>query len=484
MARVRSLGPVPPRRLAALFLVAFLAAQAVPCGPAGAADETPVVVSEAAARRALDVTVYNQDLALVREVRAVDLPRGVAALEFRDVPAQIEPRSLLVEAASGRSLRLLEQNYEFDLLSREKILEKYVGQPVSWIQEDGQRIEGRLLGMAAGPVFEVGGEVVFEVPGRIALPALPANLRARPTLVWRLDGGPGGRTELTASYLTGGVSWSADYVLQLDREGRRAGLQAWVSLDNRCGAAFADARILLVAGDINRAPAPLPERMLMLDAVKASYAGGVTEEALYDYHLYTLPGTTTLKDAQIKQVSLFEAGGIPVQRHYRLGGAPGIWQGPVGARQRARDQVQVFYTFENREQSRLGLPLPAGVVRVYGQSESGARQLLGEDRIDHTPKDEEVELKVGAAFDVKAERVQTDYRRIGENTHETAFEITLRNHKREAIVVEVAERVGGEWRVLESSHAPVKKSATELRFDVPVPADGQAVLSYRVQVTY
>lgn len=483
MARVRNLGPVPPRWLAAFFLVTFVAAQAVPLGPAEAADGTPVVVSEAAGRRALDVTIYNQDLALVREVRAVELPRGVAALEFRDVPAQIEPRSLLVEAAGGRSLRLLEQNYEFDLLSREKILEKYVGQPVSWIQEDGKRIEGRLLGMAAGPVFEVGGEVVFEVPGRIALPALPANLRARPTLVWRLDGGAGGRTELTASYLTGGVSWSADYVLQLDREGRRADLQSWVSLDNRCGAAFADARILLVAGDINRAPAPRPERMVMMAAAKADYAGGVTEEALYDYHLYTLPGTTTLKDAQIKQVSLFEASGIPVQRHYRLGGSPGLWQGG-GRGVRGQAQVQVVYTFENREQSQLGLPLPAGVVRVYGQSESGARQLLGEDRLDHSPKDEEVELEVGAAFDVKAERVQTDYRRIGENTHETAFEITLRNHKREAIVVEVLERIGGEVRLLDRSHEPVKKTATELRFDVPVPADGQAVLSYRVQVTY
>ncbi len=172
-----------------------------------------------------------------------------------------------------------------------------------------------------------------------------------------------------------------------------------------------------------------------------------------------------------------------MQRHYRLGGSPGLWQGG-GRGVRGPGQVQVVYTFENREQSQLGLPLPAGVVRVYGQSESGARQLLGEDRLDHTPKDEEVELEVGAAFDVKAERVQTDYRRIGENTHETAFEITLRNHKREAIVVEVLERIGGEVRLLDRSHEPVKKTATELRFDVPVPADGQAVLSYRVQVTY
>ncbi len=451
---------------------------------AGAATPpVPVAASDAQGRQALDVTIYNNDLALVREVRAVELPKGACALEFRDVPAQIEPRSLLVDFGAKSPVRLLEQDYEFDLLSRDKILEKYIGQELAWIQEDGKRIKGRLLGMTAGPVFEVDGEVLFEVPGRIALSALPANLRARPTLVWRLDAGKGGRTEVEASYLTRGVSWSTDYVLQLDPKGERAGLQAWVSIDNRSGGAYGDARLLLVAGEINQVrPQPAPRLMMKAEAA-ADYAAGVQEEALYDYHLYTLPGVTTLKDAQIKQVSLFEADGVGVQRHYRLGGQGYWFQGPR-PKQRSEEKVAVSLTFENRQANGLGLPLPAGTVRVYGQAASGGRQLLGEDRIDHTPKDEEVELQIGVAFDLVAERTQTDYRRIAENVHQSAYRLVLRNHKAEAVTVEVVEPTGGDWQVIESSLPARRKSVSALEFDVPVPANGETVLTYRLQVTY
>ncbi len=469
--------------VAALAAAGIAAGAAAGTKPAARADAA-VVASESSARKSLDVTAYTDDLALVRETRTVELPPGVASLEFRDVPAQIEPRSLLVSAGKGATFRLLEQNYEYDLLSRDKILEKYVGRPVAWIQEDGKRVEGRLLGMAAGPVFEVGGEIVFEVPGRIALPSLPANLRAQPTLVWLVDGGKGGRTDVEASYLTRGVSWSTDYVLELDAKGTTAGLQAWVSLDNHSGSAFENARLLLVAGQINRAaqPQPRPERMLMA-AAKAAYAEGVTEQPLYDYHLYTLPGTSTLKDAQTKQVSLFGADGVAVQRHYRLLSVPAYFQAGAKGR-KTEDQVRVFYTFANRRDNNLGLPMPAGVFRVYGQAPAGGRQLLGEDRIEHTPEGETIELEVGAAFDIKAERTQTDFQRVADNVSESAFRVTLRNHKTEDVTVEVVERVGGDWRVLESSLPAVKKSATELQFSVPVPAGGQTDLTYRVRVSY
>lgn len=469
--------------VAAAALVMAVQAAGAAMG-ATAPPGSPVVVSGADARRSLDLTVYNQNLALVREVRAVDLPAGRASLEFQDVPAQIEPRSLLVSAGGKASLSVLEQNYEFDLMSREKILEKYVGREVSWLQEDGERIRGRLLGMTAGPVFEVNGEVVFEVPGRIALPALPDNLRARPTLVWLVDAGRGGKSDLEASYLTRGVSWSADYVLQLDSAGQRAGLQAWVSIENRSGAGYDDARLLLVAGDIHQAPPPQPAMEAMAMVKGARYAADVTAEALYDYHLYTLPGRTALKDGQIKQVSLFESDGVAVVRHYRLSAGSHFFRDGSKMRRWPEQQVNVYYTFANSEQNNLGVPLPAGVVRVYGQASGGSRQLLGEDRIKHTPKDEQIELQVGAAFDVVAERVQTDYRRIADNVHESAFKITIRNHKPESVTIEVNESVGGDWRVIESSHAPVKRSATELQFTVPVAADKEAVLTYRVQVTY
>jgi hypothetical protein len=478
-------GGWPGGRRREALAAAVMAAVALGLGGAAAGAATfPVAASEAQGRKVLDVTIYNNDLALVREVRAVELPAGACALEFRDVPAQIEPRSLLVDFGAKSPVRLLEQDYEFDLLSREKILEKYIGQEVAWIQEDGKRIEGRLLGMTAGPVFEVDGEVLFEVPGRIALPALPANLRARPTLVWRLDAGKGGASEVEASYLTRGVSWSTDYVLQLDARGERAGLQAWVSIDNRSGGAFGDARLLLVAGEINQVrPEPAPRMGMVKSMAQAEYADGVQEEALYDYHLYTLPGVTTLKDAQIKQVSLFEAGGIDVRRHYRLGGQAYWFQSPR-LKQKTEEKVAVSLTFENRQANGLGLPLPAGTVRVYGQAASGGRQLLGEDRIDHTPKDEEVELQIGVAFDLVAERTQTDYKRIADNVHQSACRLVLRNHKTEAVTVEVVEPTGGDWQVLESSLPARKRSVSALEFAVPVPAGGETVLTYRLQVSY
>jgi hypothetical protein len=351
-------------------------------GPAVAVDP---VVSKTEARSELDLTVYNRNLALVREVRSAEVPAGVFSLEFQDVPSQIEPRSLVIETTGRAGLRILEQNYEFDLMSMEKILHKYVGQEISWLQDDGERITGRLLGMQAGPVYEVNEEIVFKVPGRIVLPALPENLRARPTLVWKVETERSAQAEIEASYLTRGLSWSADYVLQLNPRGDLADLQAWVSLDNRCGSSFADARIYLVAGEIHQAT---PERGgrqqdIML-AAKADFEV-ITQEALYDYHLYTLPGRTILKDAQIKQVSLFEAEQIAVQRRYRLQSNPGLYRG--GSSRRAKEKIWVYYAFDNTEKNHLGMPLPAGIMRVYGEAKSGSRQLLGEDRIDHTPKD-------------------------------------------------------------------------------------------------
>lgn len=462
---------------AALAILATLAA-----APALAQGSGAPVLSGAGERRGVDVTVYNRDLALVRETRAVELPAGEVRLEFRDVPARIDPVTLLVTAGERGRFELLEQNYEFDLLSRERILEKYVGREVAWIQEDGSRVQGTLLGMSGGPVFRVGGEVVFEVPGRLALPDLPANLRARPTLAWLANSSKRGALDLEASYVTHGLSWQADYVLQLDEAGRRADLQAWVSVDNRSGGSFADARLLLVAGDINQV-APAPEMMYAMDAaVKAAPARGFVQEELYDYHLYTLQQPTTLLDNQIKQIGLFEASGLAVTKHYRLEGQTHYFRG--AGRLDDKPPVLVFYSWENSARNGVGQPLPAGVVRVYGRSSGGGRQLLGEDRIRHTPTDETVELRVGSAFDLVAERVRTDSRKLAEDLYRHSFAITLRNHRSESAVVEVIEPVGGFWEVQQSSLPARKVDASTLAFEVPVPAKGQAVLTYSVDVRY
>jgi hypothetical protein len=448
---------------------------------ADAARADAPVVSNADARTRLDVTVYNHDLALVREVRRVDLPAGGFTLEFREVPSRIQPASLLVSGGERAGFELLEQNYEFDLISPDKILEKYVGKPLAWLQEDGSRIEGELLGVTSGPVFLVGGEIVFEVPGRIALPDMPANLRARPTLVWQARAAKARETELEASYLTAGIGWETDYVLQLDAAGELADLQAWVTVNNRSGASFADANLLLVAGDLNRVR-PTREVMYAAAVKTTADAEGFVEETLYDYHLYTLQRPTTILDNQLKQISLYEAEGVKVRKIYRLRSHPHIFRS-LG-RLVEEPKVQVRYALDNREDNSLGLPLPAGTFRVYGQSAAGARQLLGEDRIGHTPRNETVELHVGNAFDIVAERVRTDARKLADNLFRSSFEVTLRNHRDEAVSVEVIESVGGFWEVFESSLAARKVDAGTLAFDVPVPAGGETVLRYTVEVRY
>ncbi len=461
------------RRVAAAMFVLTAALPAV-------AADVPVVLSGAGDRAELMLTIYNENLALVREVRRLELPDGAARLEFQDVPSQIEPRSLLVETAAGKGLRLLEQNYEFDLMSREKILEKYVGREVTWLQENGSRLTGTLLGMAQGPVYRVDGQVVFDVPGRLALPELPGDLRALPTLVWQVQADGAGRRDLDVSYLTRGVSWSADYVLQLGESGTIGDLQAWVSVDNRSGATYQDAQLMFLAGDVHQAPPPARPILYKAAEMAMTMDGGMVEETVSDYHLYTYGGRTTLKEQSVKQLSLFTASDIKVSRHYRLGGQAIMQRGGSPR----SDRVAVWHVLENRERDGLGLPLPAGVVRVYGRSASGARQLLGEDRIGHTPKDETVELLTGYAFDIGAERTQTDERARGDRSREYAYRILLKNHTPAPVTVEVAESAGGEWSILEESHPHTKIDAGSFRFDVPVPANGETALTYRVLVTW
>ena len=431
-------------------------------------------------RERVDVTVYNRDLALVREIRRVTLPKGDFSFEFRDVPSRINPVTLLVSSSNGVELALYEQNYEFDLMSPDKILQKYVGRELAWIQEDGTRLTGTLLGMSNGPVYLVNEEIVFEMPGRVALPELPDNLRARPTLVWLAHTSRGGTGEVETSYLTGGFSWHADYVLQLDEKGEKAGLQAWVTVENRTGASFRDANLLLVAGDINQVRPAMDKRAAIMG--RAGSAAAFQEETLYDYHMYTMQRPTDLLDNQIKQISLFEAAGLQIKKHYRLRAMPHFFRGQ--GHLQVKSKVSVSYSFENTEVNQLGMALPAGIFRVYGRSAAGSRQLLGEDRIDHTPNKETVELTVGNAFDLVAERVRTKSEKLADNLYRTTFEITIRNHRQNDVEVEVVETVGGFWEVVAESLPHRKVNAGELAFDVPVPADGETILTYTVQVKH
>ena len=443
----------------------------------------------------LALTVYNSNIALVRDVRRLTLTRGTSDLHFMDIAATVNPATVHFRSVSEPSLvKVLEQNYEYDLLEPDKLLRKYVGRDVTLVrtrQEGGTTIEenvvARLLSFNNGPVWRINGEIVTGLySSQFKFPELPGNLYSRPTLIWTLENQGGVDHRVEASYLAGGMAWNADYVLTVARDDRTADVDGWVTLRNGSGTSFNNASLQLVAGDLNRVRAEVAGGMM--DALKSvarePAAAPMAQEAFSDYHLYTLARRTTINNSETQQVSMLGATGFPVTKRYIVNGQEMYYRNAMSPGSPIRDDVQVFYQLKNEEASGLGMPLPAGTVRVYQSDSKGALQFVGEDRIVHTPKDETVNLKIGNAFDVVCDRKQTDFQKIAYNVYEMEFEVTLRNHKTTPVTVEVNEPLGGTWRMLQASHKWTKTDAWASQFTVPVAVDGTSVLRYRVRVTY
>jgi hypothetical protein len=443
----------------------------------------------------LAVTVYNSNIALVRDVRQVSLPASIFDLRFTDIAASINPatvhfRSLLEPAR----LSVLEQNYEYDLLDPQKLLQKYVGREltlVRWRQENGaskpEEVKALLLAYNNGPVWKIGNEIVTGLqPDHIRFPELPQNLYSRPTLVWTLENRGGHQQRVEASYLTANMAWSADYVLTVDRTEKAADLDGWVTLTNNTGTAYKNARLQLVAGDLHRVmdqyarDAAGAKRVLEQAAVAPQFA----REAFSEYHLYSLNRRTSIYDRETKQISLLAASSVPVEKVFVVEGQQFYYHNYQHPGTPLKDQVKVYYKLRNDQKSGLGMPMPAGIVRVYQADSTSGVQFVGEDRIDHTPGNESLSLHVGNAFDVVCERKQTDFRKLSDRLYELEFEITLRNHKQVPIVVDVNEPIGGDWQILDSSHNWVKTAAWAANFQVPVEKEGSAVLKYRVRVRW
>ena len=441
----------------------------------------------------LAVTVYNSDIALVRDVRELRLTRGVGGLRFMDIAATVNPATVHFRSVSQPSqLDVLEQNYEFDLLEPDKLLRKYVGRTVTLVrmrQQDGttipEEVTARLLSYNSAPVWQIGGEIITGMHAdHVRFPELPENLFARPTLIWTLENGGNERHRVEAAYLAGKLSWAADYVLNVARDDKAADLDGWVTLNNGSGTAFPNARLQLVAGDLNRVRQELRRGLMEAATLDAAARAPMAQEAFSEYHLYTLSRRTTINNNQTKQVSLLGGTGIPVRKRYVVEGQNFYYHNAHHPGAPIKDNVEVYYQFKNEEAAGLGMPMPAGTVRVYQADTKGGVQFVGEDRINHTPKDETLNLKIGNAFDVVAERNQIDFQKISTSTYDVEFEITLRNHKAAPITVEVNEPVGGTWRMIRSSHEWTKTGAWASQFTVPVAADGTSVLKYRVRVTY
>ncbi|HKY59952.1 MAG TPA: DUF4139 domain-containing protein [Gemmatimonadota bacterium] len=441
--------------------------------------------------RALAVTVYNGNLGLVRDQRAIELESGVFTLPFRDVAALIDPTSVAFAALRNPgAVDVLEQNYEFDLLTPQALLEKYVGETVTLyvpVGENGEEraVTAKLLSVQGGTVYQIGDSIALNPPGRVVLPDLKGDLKALPTLVWTLASDRRGAEPVEVSYLTQGLSWKADYVATLSEDDRTLDVGGWVTLDNKSGTSYPNAKLKLVAGDIHRAEheGQMNAKMALREAAAVADAVGFEERTFFEYHLYDLPRPTTIKNNQTKQIRLLEGNGIRTDKVYRLAGAPWYYTQQYGGEKGLK--VGVYQEFDNREKNGLGIPLPAGVVRLYKADVDGTLQLVGEDRIDHTPKDERVKLKVGEAFDVVAERRQTEFQVIASgHVYEETFEVKIRNHKAEDVVVEVVEPLPSEWTMLANSHDFEELDAFTVQFDVPVAAGEESVLTYRIRIEF
>lgn len=450
------------------------------------AQGLPQVSSDSGAREAIALTVYNSDLALVKEQRQISLPRGPSQLNWREVSSQIRPETALLQAITGDPVKLLEQNFDYDLLTPQKLLDKYVGQEVTVLRQSSQggveqREKAVVLSTQEGTVLRFADRIETGAPGRIVFDKVPPSLRERPTLSMLLEA-PGGPQRLELSYLTGGLAWQADYVAQLSADAQQLDLSGWITLDNRSGVAYQDARLQLVAGTVHRAPAAQAAPRLARIAMAALAGGDATQEALLDYHLYSIHRPTSIANNQSKQIALLSASQVPVRREYLLASAR------ADVRDHADAGVQkykpsVMLEFDNRSPA-LGQPLPAGVMRVYARDSQGAAQFVGEDRIGHTARNEPVRLRLGEAFDISAERRQTDFRRLGGNSSESSYRIALHNAKSERVRVTVQEPFFGDWDILHASQPASKDSAQSASWQVEVPAEGTAVLEYSVRVRW
>lgn len=452
--------------------------------------------STLADQQSVAVTIYNENLALIKDVRRITLDRGHNRLALREVSAQMRPETALLRSLSNPgTLSLLEQNFDFDLLTPAKLLEKYVGREVRIVKthpQTGAETVEKALVLAAnnGVVLKIGDRIETGLPGRIVYDGVPANLRDRPTLVSELESARLGTQTVELSYLSGGLSWKADYVAELNADDSGLDLNGWVTLTNRSGTSYPDARLQLVAGDVNRVRDELryAARTSNLGAVAEARAPAMAQESLFEYHLYSLQRPTTIQDNQTKQVALLGATGVPVRKELVLQGSDYYYRSSVGNIGQ-KMKVGVFVQFDNREASHLGLPMPKGVVRVYKKDSAGNAQFVGEDRIDHTPKNETVRLKLGEAFDVTADKKQTDFKRRDSYSpwnyvHESAYEIVLRNAKKDAVSVVVREPMPGDWTMLQESQRHRKAAAGTAEWNVRVPAEGSATLRYRVLVRY
>jgi hypothetical protein len=476
-AKLSALGPSIGSLFSRVLILASLSSLAF-------SQSKPVQVGEDA-QQDMSLTVYNNNFAVVREVREVVLPKGRVELEFQDVARDIDPTSVMVGAAGvEQGFTVLEQNFRYDLLSRDALLSRFIHQKLKYARTvlQGSRYEtiyreGNLL--AINPeIVDFGDEIEIKPEGTISLNAIPEDLKATPTLVWLVDSAKSGTRMIETSYTTDNIQWQANYIFVLDAKKSNFDLSAWVSLDNRSGSRYQNATLKLVAGQVNRVADRRPEMERNM-AMMRSDSKMPKSEGLFDYHLYTMPHKTTLADNETKQLRLMEADGVGYEKRYQLDSQVQNYQ--VVDAQEVNFNIRI--EFANAETNGLGEPLPAGKVRVYQRDSDKVLQLVGEDQMRHLPQGETAVLQIGKAFDLIAERRQTSFKRLGERVIEIGYEIAVRNQKSETVQLMLNEQMFGDWQVTQENIKGRKVNSTTQAYDIKLGKGGSAVLAYTVRVS-
>jgi hypothetical protein len=452
-------------------------------------------IADTSQQKEVAITIYGNNLGLIKDTRRVSLARDFNQLIWLDVAKQIRPETArLHNPAHSRGFRVQELSFDLDLLTPGKLLERYIGREITVIRANPATGEERretavVLSANNGGVFKYADRVEIGNPhlGRLAFPAVPERLQDKPGMAISFVNPVAGEQDLELSYLTTGLSWRADYAVELNEREDHADIQGWATVTNQSGTGYPSAALQLVAGDVNqvRQSAAVPRHAM----AKMAEATDLKQESLLEYHLYTLDRPITLAENQIRQVGLMSATRIPVKKELVLTGSDYYYSGKFADIGQKLKPV-VLLEFRNKGEG-LGIPLPAGIVRMYKKDSRGHIQFVGEDQVDHSAAGEIIRLKPGNAFDVTVERKQTDFRRLaGEglkdsregSTFESAFQILLRNARKEAVTVTVREPIPGDWQMAAESQAHSRVSSSMAEWKVIVPAGGHNALNYRVRV--
>jgi len=446
--------------------------------------------SESEEKQATELTIYNQNLALVKEYRTLDLKQGLNLVKYTDIASQIKADTVLFTDLVDPSTFVVEQNYEYDIVNKSKLLDKYLDKEITVKTKEGELYTGKLLSHTNKGDFD---QLLLQTDNQVVslnevleiyFPELSEGLLTKPSLVWKIYTESTGERETETTYLTNGLTWEADYIAKINSEDNMMDFKGWVTTQNTSGTTYPATTLKLVAGDLHLTQEQQRYKTYDLMYEQAMPTGAspnaFNEESMFEYHMYSLDRVTDIKNNETKQISLLSSPGVSVTKKFVFDTQRRGWYGASNDGK----SIQVLLEFENSDEAGLGMPLPKGTVRVYKEDSQGKLQFIGEDAIDHTPKDEEMSLLLGYAFDIVGEQKTTASNKITSRCWEYDYEISLRNHKEEAVTVYAVAHASGDNELRKASHDYTKKDAFKYEFPIEIEADGEETLTYTIRTCW